>query len=416
MHVLILNQTFHPDVASTGQLMWDLARHLRDAGHRVTVVTSRNFYGTNRRHDRAIDDYGGIVVHRVGGTALGKRSTLARLLDFASFYAAAGVKLYREPAPDVTLALTSPPKVATLAMLQRWFRRTPADRPVRFVYHVMDLYPDAIVASGMLSERSPLVRAVARVTRKTVATADATIALGRDMRQRIIDRYTPPHPDRIHVVTPWADGDDLRPIDKVDNPLANELGLADTFNVVYSGNLGVAHDVYTIAAAIDATRDSRQLRWVFIGGGKRFDELREVSVEKRWPHLRLLPFQDRDKLNLSLNLADVHLVSQLPAFTGVVVPSKLFGILAVGKPTIMVGPGDAECSMILREARAGLVVPNGDAAGVVQAVRTLHDDVKLRRETGARARACFEARYDRRVCCGQIERLLSDVVATTSRA
>src|SRR5436305_1593994 len=99
MHVVILNQTFHPDVAATGQLMWDLARHLSDRGHTVTVLTSRQFYGTDRLHDLAFERIGNIEIRRLRGTAFGKRTAVGRVLDFASFYAAAAAALVRGPAP-----------------------------------------------------------------------------------------------------------------------------------------------------------------------------------------------------------------------------------------------------------------------------------------------------------------------------
>src|SRR5690242_9472264 len=103
MHVLILNQTFYPDVAATAQHMWDLARHLENQGHRVTALASRNIYGTDRSAGAAYEKLGGIEIHRVGGTALGKRSLLTRLADFASFYVAAAWRLRQLPAPDVIL-------------------------------------------------------------------------------------------------------------------------------------------------------------------------------------------------------------------------------------------------------------------------------------------------------------------------
>src|SRR4051794_2018887 len=115
MHVLILNQTFYPDIAATGQHMWDLARFLDARGHRVTAVTSRNFYGTDRQHARGHERVGrAIEIRRVRGTRFGKRTHLGRILDFGSYYLAAAWELQHLQAPDVILALTSPPMVATL--------------------------------------------------------------------------------------------------------------------------------------------------------------------------------------------------------------------------------------------------------------------------------------------------------------
>jgi glycosyltransferase involved in cell wall biosynthesis len=411
MHVLILNQTFWPDVAATAQLMWDLARHLDGRGHRVSVVASRYFYGTDREIPAGREMVGRIDVRRVRGTHFGKGSSLGmvgRLSDAASFYAAAAIEMRRvEPPPDVVLALTSPPMVAVLAALHRQFATRADGGRTRFVYHVMDLYPDVLTAAGGLSPAHPVARAMAACTGYTLGEADAVIALGRDMRDRILDRYgRHVAPDRVHVVPPWADGAALRPVAKADNPLAAALGLRDTFNVVYSGNLGVAHDVDTLVATIDRTRDDAGMQWLFIGGGNRFEALATTARERSWPHVRFLPFQERGALNESLNLADVHLVSQLPAFTGVVVPSKLFGILAVGKPAVMIGPSDAEVSRIIDEDGAGVVIRNGDAAGLVAALGRLRDDPAERHEMGRRGRAAFERKYEQRVACDRVEEIL----------
>jgi glycosyltransferase involved in cell wall biosynthesis len=412
MHVLILNQTFHPDTAATAQHMWDLARHLDRRGDTVTVVSSRVYYGTDRRHENAFDRYGAhITVERVAGTRFGKNSRaglIGRALDFLSFYVAAGAKLRSLPTPpDVVLVLTSPPMISSLAAALRWVDAKIGRRAPKLVCHVMDLYPDAAIASGFLREGSLPERLLTAITARTLASADAVIALGRDMRKRILDRCgRRVDPARVHVVTPWAEGDQLNPVGRRANPMARSLGLEDVFTVVYSGNLGVAHDLDTIARAIELTRDDGRLCWLFIGGGNRFDDLRRMVDERRWPHVRILPFQPREHLNASLNLADVHLVSQLPAFTGVVVPSKLFGILAVGKPVILVGPADTECGRIIAEHNAGVIVANGDSDGLVAAIHRLRDDPECRRAMGARGRSAFEREYDAGVSCARIERIL----------
>lgn len=409
VNVLILNQTFHPDVAATAQHMWDLARHLERSGHRVDVITSIAFYGSNRRHELAEESYGNIHVHRVGQTSLGKKSLLRRLADFGSFYLSSYRKL-RKMRPDVILALTSPPMIAMLAAWHRGKRiERGSNRRVKFVYHVMDLYPDAAAASGMLKETSLGYRVAARLSRWTLRKADAVIALGTDMADRIEHRYGPIKPGVMSVVTPWADGSELAPLPHDLNPLRKELGLEASFNIVYSGNLGIAHDLETIEQAIAKTADQPDLKWIFIGGGKRFDTLRQKAQSAGWKHVLLMGYQDRDKLIQSLSMADVHLVSQLPAFTGVVVPSKLFGIMAVARPAVMVGPADCECARIIAKNDAGRVIANGDADGLVQAIVQLRDDPQTRRTLGTNARAAFERDHDQSVTCLRIEQILQRV-------
>ena len=414
MRILILNQTFYPDVAATAQHMWDLARRLRAAGHEVTAIASRNVYGSAKTGFPARETTGGIQIIRVGGTALGKRTALHRMADFASFYLGAGWKLLRVPAPDVIIALTSPPMISALAGLVTYLRRAPAGGRIRFIYYVMDVYPDAAIASGMFRPRGLADRVFSLITRRTLARADAIIALGRDMKELLLRRYgAKACGEKIQIVTPWADGKELFPIEKGQNPLAAKLGLADTFNVVYSGNFGVAHDGETIAQAIELTRDDAGLTWLFIGGGKRLLELAAEAQAKGWRHVRILPYQPRELLNESLNLADVHLVTQLPAFTGIVVPSKLFGIMAVGRPTIMVGPANCEVSRILQENAAGIVIANGDAAGLVAAISRYRSDPQIRHTQSGNARQAFTEVYNATVMCG---RLLQAVNGATCQA
>ena len=407
MHILILNQTFYPDVAATAQHMWDFAQHLVAKGHRVTALASRNVYGTDRAAFTPRETVNGVEIVRVGGTAYGKRSLLHRLADFASFYVAASWELARMPAPDVIVALTSPPMISSLGALACRFKRTSEGKRPRFVYYVMDVYPEAAVASGVFRRRGVVDRVFSWLTKRTLARADAIVALGRDMRDLLISHYgRKACGDKIVIVTPWADGKEIFPIPPDQNPLLSELGLRDTFNIVYSGNFGIAHDVTTITDAIELTRDEAGLCWVFIGGGTRMQQLKRQAAQKGWKNVRILPYQARERLNEALNLAHVHLISQLPKFTGIVVPSKLFGIMAAGKAAIMIGPAGCEVSRILTENQAGTVIANGDAQGLVAALRRLRNEASLTGELGANARKAFGQHCDLPIICERLERAI----------
>lgn len=411
MHILILNQTFYPDVTATAQHMWDLSRFLEMKGHRITALTSQHRYGSDETLGAAYEKIGRIEIHRIGGTSFGKRGTLARIVDFGSFYAAAALALQRLPQPDVTVALTTPPMITSLPALYRLFRQGRVGTRGALVYYAMDLYPDALIASDALAENGLGDRAFSAVTRQAMNASDAIIALGRDMRDRIIRRYGQRLSSKIHLVRPWADGRALFPLNRSDNALARTWDVADTFNVVYSGNLGIAHDLDTMIRAIEITANDAGMQWLFIGGGKRYQALQRRVENAQWSHVKMLPYQERETLNASLNLADVHLVSQSPAFTGIVVPSKLLGIMAVGKPAIMIGPRECECSQILQEHDAGYVVPPGDAEMLVSHLRNLRRDRALTDRLGRNARSAFDLHYESQIACAQVEAVLRDLVA-----
>ena len=407
MHILILNQTFYPDSAATAQHMWDFAQFMVAKGHRVTALASRNVYGTDRRAFPAREVVDGVEIVRVGGTAYGKKRLLYRLADFGSFYLSAAIKLFRMPAPDVLIALTTPPMISTLGLLRcRLPWRRAKGRP-RFIYYMMDVYPEAAVASGFLNPRGLSNWFLSNLTGMTLAKSDAIITLGRDMTKLLTMHYGAHRlGNRFSIISPWADGDHLFPLRRVDNDLLNGYGLADCFNIFYSGNLGVAHDLDTILRAIELTRDIPKLCWVFTVSGRRVDQLRAAIESNQWQHVRVLHYCDRDVLNQSLNMASVHLVSELPAFTGIVVPSKLFGSMAVGRPTIMIGPADCECSRILVEHQAGFVIPNGDAEQLVSLLNSLLDDPKTCERMGNNARQTFLKYYDRSLACQRLEQVV----------
>jgi glycosyltransferase involved in cell wall biosynthesis len=410
MHVLILNQTFHPDVAATAQHMWDLARHLDAAGHHVTAITSQSVYGSSERFSRTCERIRNITIHRVPQTAFGKVHTAGRMADFLSFYLSAFWRMNTLRAPDVILALTSPPMISVLGHVQKQFR-TRDGRRIALVNHVMDLYPDAAIAMGVLGRGGPITRLMSGLTRRTLTACDALIALGTDMRDLLVRQYLPPsRANRVHVVQPWADKSEITPTPRDTNPLRAQLGLKDDFVLLYSGNFGQAHDVDTIVNAIRATGGRTHLKWCFTGGGRGMKILQDLANKETWDHVKFLPYQPREALNDLLNLADVHLISQAPAFTGIVVPSKLFGILAAGQPSIMVGPSDAEASRILAACDAGVVVRPGDVDGMLAAIDRLQNDPETRRAMGERARNALCDVYDSRLSCAKIERILLQAV------
>jgi len=407
MHFVLINQCYHPDTASTGQILHDLAGYLEGVGHRVTVVTSRQRYGTDQLLPVGDEVVGGTSVRRLRGTRFGKRTFPGRVADFVSFYGVAAGELLKSGEADAWLVLTSPPMIGVVARGVATAARLSGSRPPAVVHWVMDLYPEAAEAHGMLRKTHPIYRLCHALMGRSFESSAGMIALGDDMRDLILASHPRVSPERVHVIHPWADGSTLHPVDRATNPLARELGLAATFNLVYSGNLGLAHDLNTFLGAIEGTvnNDPAGLRWVFIGSGKRYEQLAEYQKKNNHPHVRMLPFMPREKLPQSLGLADVHLLSQLPEFTGVVVPSKLFGIMAAGRAAVMVGPAGCECARVIARHDIGRVTPVGDVGALLAAVREMQTGTYAV-EAGRRARAAFEREDDRAVCCARLESIL----------
>jgi glycosyltransferase involved in cell wall biosynthesis len=396
MRLLLLNQFFHPDLSATSQIATDLAVDLAASGIEVTALASRGSYlGGEKLHAR--DRHAGVGVVRVAATSFGKRTLFHRAVDYASFYAMSAAKLATLPRQDVVVALTTPPLIAASALVAKTLKGS------RLVYWVQDLYPDIAVAMGALRPGSLAARAMSAVSRAVFRRADAVVALGDEMRARCIAAGAAP--GRAYVIPNWADGTQVRPVPHDRNPLRSEFVGAARFVAMYSGNMGRVHDLETLLEAARLLRDRREIAFVFAGDGAK--RALVEAVARGLPNVRLAPYQPRGRLSESLSAADVHLVTLAPEIVGLAEPSKLYGIMAAGRPALFVGPAVAEVARTIERESCGACFANGDARGLADAVVALAADPGERREMGKRARRALETRYDRSVATQRIAELVT---------
>jgi glycosyltransferase involved in cell wall biosynthesis len=171
--------------------------------------------------------------------------------------------------------------------------------------------------------------------------------------------------------------------------------LTDKFVVGYSGNFGRVHEFQTLMGAAERLRARSDIVFLLIGAGAQRSVLETAASIRGVSNLVFKPYQPRGKLGQSLGAADVHVVTLRPELEGLVVPSKFYGVAAIGRPTIFIGDSQGEIATIIREADCGISVNQGDVGGMVAAVERLRDDVPLRETMGRNARAVFERRFDR---------------------
>ena len=404
MRVVLLNQYYYPDVAATAQLAADLGESLAARGHQVRAVASMRPYvaadGLPARLPLRAS-HAGVEIVRVPATALGRRSRLLRAVDYASFFAAAALPLVAGARPDVVVALSTPPLVASLGLLTRALRRS------RLVLWVMDVYPELAIELGALSAGGAPARALAAASRLLLQRADAVVALDDAMRDRLVAAGAAA--SKIEVIDNWGDGDAIRPMPAADNALRRRLGRAGMFTVSYSGNMGNGHDFDTITDAM-ALLAAEPIHWLFIGDGPRRPALEERVRALGLPHVTFLGYRPRDELPVSLTAADVSLVTMEAGLAGLLVPSKLYSLLAAGVPIAYVGPPAGRAFSVVEEDGAGVAVRNGDAAGLAAALLTLRRRADARAEMGRRGRALYETRYHKRLALARHLRLLERVV------
>jgi glycosyltransferase involved in cell wall biosynthesis len=386
VRVLLLNQYYAPDEAPTARLLADVGEELARAGHEVRAIASRRAYADPSRRYPARETIAGVEVVRHRTTGFGREGRTGRLADYATFLAGTTASVAAGPRADVVVVLTTPPMLATAAMVASRLRGA------RVVYWVMDVYPDLAFRLGVLDPGSAAGRLLARVARMTLSRADRVVTLGERMAERLRAAGAS---DPV-VIHNWADGDEVHPIDRAAHPLRRENGWDDRFVVMHSGNMGLAHEFETMLDAASALADRPSVRFVCVGGGPRRAEVEREVRRRGLAHVELRPYVPTAELGRSLTAADLHLVTLRADVAGLLVPSKIYGILAAGRPTAYVGPDDGEVAEILRAGDCGVRIANGDGAGLAaEIVRHEGDPARTERE-GARARALFEERFDRR--------------------
>jgi glycosyltransferase involved in cell wall biosynthesis len=375
---LFINQFFWPDPAATSQLLTDVAASVVEHGHAVRVIAGATKYAES-------EDLIAPPVRVDHCPALPfNRGTLGRIASYLSFLIAATVHAFRGPRPDFVITLTTPPALGLIGSLAR------AMRGARHYIWEMDLYPDVAVEMGILSRSSPLTRIVGWAFDFARLRADGIIALGDEMKERLIAHGIPA--ETIHVCENWADGSDITPLPFPNGPIT----------LYYSGNLGIVHDVQTIQDVMLHFRNDARFRFLFAGGGSRRARLEAFCRERCIDNVLFGPYCDRTDLGTRLAEGHIGLITQFRESLGSVVPSKTYGIMAAGRPILFIGPRQATPARIIEEYRCGWHIEPGDAESLVKLLESLARSPDLISQAGALAREAFEQHYDRPIAVARL--------------
>jgi glycosyltransferase involved in cell wall biosynthesis len=406
--VLFVNRFYAPDLSATSQMLTDLAEGLARCGIEVSIVCSRQLYEDPLAALPAHEVIRGVRVRRVRTARFGRGRLGGRALDYATFYLAATGALLRHARDcDVLVVKTDPPLLSFIgAFVARWHR-------VACINWLQDVYPEIASRLSLSPLPRPLESRLASWRDRSLSAADANVVLGTRMRDYLAGRGVPP--ERISVGENWADEDTISPLPVAMSSLRRRLELTEKFVVAYSGNLGRAHDTDTLLAAAQALRTDSDTVFLLTGGGGNMRVLESAARQQGLAQMRFLPYQPRAQLADSLAAGDVHLVMLLPQLEGLIVPSKLYGILAAARPVIFIGDPAGELAQLIADNGIGFAVACGDGAGLCRALYSLRDDPAERERMGARARALFEERYTLTRALARWRSLLAGAAANSVR-
>lgn len=411
MRILFLTLVFAPDGVSTATLMTELASDLVAGGHEVTVLTTVPHYNVDpearqrqplRRRWAGLfyeSDYQGMHVYHAPVHEKGSR-ILGRLFDYFRFHCVSTLLgLALRARYDIVFAPSPPLTIGLNGWLLAWLKRVP------FLYNVQEIFPDVAIALGVL-RHSALIRLFRGVERVTYRSATKVIVISEEFRQDLLRKGVPAH--KVVIIPNFVDTTFMRPGPR-QNDVARALGLADAFVVLYAGNIGLTQGFETLLAAAHELRQRQDVVFLVVGHGARSNWLTEQVQSRGLMNVRLLPYQPRSAIPALYATADICLVPLKHGMSRGTLPSKIYTIMAAGRPAMVSVDPDSEVATLVRRVGCGWVVKPEDESGLVEALlEAAHDPAECRRR-GLLGREYVSRTHSREQIANQYTKLLNEL-------
>jgi glycosyltransferase involved in cell wall biosynthesis len=360
----ILTRFYPPDFAATGQLIEELVKHLRKNNISVEIFTGRPGYAFSTKSAPRIESDIDFRLKRSRTSQLWPEKIWGKVFNGLFFFMRGAFHLLKAIwFHDLVMLTTEPPYLPILGYLIHRLTGFP------YICLLYDIYPDVVVNLGMLPSHNPIVRLWQWLNHQTWQHAQALIVLSPSMQAQVI-RQCPEVAEKTCVIHSWCNPNEIYPVPKADNGFIKQQGLEKTFTILYSGNMGRCHDMATIIAAAQALRHD-PVQFMFIGGGSKMQDC--INQVEAWglQNCKFLPYQEKKELSYSLSAADLALVSLAPGMEEVVAPSKLYSLLAAGRPIAAICEERSYLRAILNDAGCGQGIDNDNPYQLVNFVRYL---------------------------------------------
>ncbi len=377
--VFVINQWLPPDFAPTAVLAGEIIELLRAAGIPLVLIS-------RERAGAAADAIPGIERHVVDRLASGPTGILAKLLAWPTFARRALAVLARELRAGDTLLVTSDPPlfyVLTVLLAKR--------RGARVVHWSQDVYPDIVEQHASATWLAYLLLLPLRRLRNlALKRVDTAVAISAGMAARLGRAGA-----NVTEIPNWARDDRLHARAQGESSLRRAHFADSDFVLAYSGNLGRVHEFETLTTAAFLLEHEKHIRFLIVGGGPRLAELKARVATNPPAQFVFLGPQPESALEDSLAAGDAHLVSLQMQFEGLVLPSKLYSIAAVGRAMVFCGDEKGEVARLLAEHDCGLSAEPGDAIKLAHLIRSLASDRERCAQMGSNARAMLDQHFSR---------------------
>ena len=384
---------YYPEVASLAQLCTDLCQGLKD-DFDITVISSIPCY-TGVIEDKYLtqsyyfEEYDGVNVIRVKVPRFDKQNKISRVKNILAYFFRSIFATFKAPKADYVLTESQPPVLGgLLGVAGKWINRLRGKKS-KLLYVIQDYNPEQTMAVGF-SKNKFILKAMMFFDKFSCKRANKVIVVGSDMMPTMTKRFTnrkgkvSKKLPKTVFINNWMDEKDVYPL-PADNPnvvaFKQKYGLENKFVIMYSGNIGLFYDLENLFKVVEQFKDREDVVFPFVGEGTLKESLMNYAKGHDMKNVVFIPYQKKEELAYSLNAADVHWIVNAEGIKGVSCPSKLYGILAVGKPALGVLEEGTEARTILESVEAGFVASPkqyDNVAMLIEKYLDEVDDVKLR--------------------------------------
>jgi len=360
--LLIYAHYYYPDVASTGQILTELAEGMKERFDITVICVVPSYTGIipqkYKEKKYYFEEINGIKIVRVKVPEFSKVNKISRVKNILTYFIRALIATLKVGKQDFIYSISQPPILGgVLGIWGKWVKNA------KYIYNIQDFNPEQTMAVNY-SKNQLILKMMMVVDKFSCQQADKVIVVGRDMIETLKDRFKLKNgliskrlPEYSYINN-WTNEKEIYSLDS-NHPkvisFKKNYGLEDKFVFMYSGNIGLYYDLKNLIKVVEKFKDEKDVAFAFVGEGTVKADLEAYKENHQLENVYFIPYQNKEDLIYSLNAGDVHWVVNAKGIRGVSVPSKLYGVMAAGRPVLGVLEEGSEARLIIEEAKCGYV-------------------------------------------------------------
>lgn len=396
--LLIYAHYFYPDVASTGQILTELCEGMIDTFDITVICVVPSYSGTidEKYKTKRIykEEHNGIKIIRVRVPEFQKSNKVSRIKNLLAYFFNSLLATLKIEKQDYIYTISQPPILGgVLGVLGKWLKGG------KLIYNIQDFNPEQTMAVGY-SKNKLLLNTVMSVDKFSCKKSDKVIVVGRDMQETLRNRFNNKKVPKNVFINNWINEKEIYPLEQ-NHPRIVEFkekyNLKDKFIIMYSGNIGLYYDLENIIKVIGEFKDREDVVFAFVGDGTVKDKVEAYVKENNLSNVTFIPYQDKADLIYSLNAADIHWVVNAKGIKGVSVPSKLYGVMAAGKPVLGVLDEGSEARLIVEDCNCGVCIEPGNYKEISNNIEYILNNKEEIKALGSNGRQYLESNLTKEV-------------------